>query len=62
LEGLPQEDQDAIAAILGKAVLLVASDDDGRAALHFEDPFDVETKGYSHSHSIWVSPEFIERR
>ena len=61
LEGLPQEDQDAIVAIVGKAELLAGYDEDGRAELHFDDPFDARADDYSHSHSIWVAPEFIER-
>jgi hypothetical protein len=61
LEGLPQEDQDAIVAIVGKPVLLVGYDADGRAELHFDDPFDVRTDDSSHTHSIWVAPQFIER-
>ena len=61
LEGLPEEDQNAIAAIVGKRVVLVGYDEDGRAELHFDDPFDTRTDDYSHSHSIWVAPEFIER-
>ena len=62
LEGLPQEDQNAIVAMVGKPVLLVGYDADGRAELHFDDPFDLRTDDYSHSHSIWVAPEFIERQ
>ena len=61
LEGLPQEDQDAIVAIVGKPVLLVGFDEHGRAELHFDDPFDGRPGDYSHTHSIWVAPEFIER-
>ena len=61
LEGLPLEDQDAIVAIVGKPVLLVGYDQDGRAELHFDDPFDVRTDDSSHTHSIWVAPQFIER-
>ena len=61
LDGLPQEDQDAIVAIVGKPLLLVEYDEDGRAELHFDDPFDTRTEDYSHTHSIWVAPEFIER-
>ena len=49
LDGLPQEDQDAIVAIVGKPVLLVDYDEDGRAELHFEDPFDARSSGYSHT-------------
>ena len=40
VDGLPQEDQDAIVAIVGKPVLLVGYDEDGRAELHFDDPFE----------------------
>jgi len=40
LDGLPQEDQNAIVAIIGKPVMLVEFDEDGRAELHFDDPFD----------------------
>jgi hypothetical protein len=61
LDGLPAEDQNAIVAIVGKPVRLVGYDDDGRAELHFDDPFDGRAGDYSHTHSIWVAPEFIER-
>jgi len=61
LDGLPEEDQDAIVAIVGKPVLLVGYDDDGRAELHFDDAFDGRAGDYSHTHSIWVPLEFIER-
>jgi hypothetical protein len=61
LDGLPQEDQNAIVAIVGKPVLLVGYDEDGRAELHFDDPFDGRVGDYSHTHSIWVAPEFVER-
>jgi hypothetical protein len=61
LDGLPQEDQNAMVAIVGKPVLLVGYDEDGRAELHFDDPFDIGTDEHSHTHSIWVAPEFIER-
>jgi hypothetical protein len=37
VDGLPQEDQDAIVAIVGKPVLLVGYDEDRRAELHFDD-------------------------
>jgi hypothetical protein len=41
---------------------LVEYDEDGRAELHFDDPFDDPAAGdYSHTHSKWVAPEFIER-
>jgi len=61
LDGLPQQDQNAIVAIVGKPVLLVGYDEVGRAELHFDDPFDVRTDESSHTHSIWVDSEFIER-
>lgn len=60
LDGLAAEDQNAIVAIVGKPVLLVGYDEYGRAELHFDDPFDGRAD-YSHTHSIWVAPEFIER-
>lgn len=61
LDGLPQEDQNAIVAIVGKPVFLAGYDEDGRAELRFDDPFDRESDDHSHTHSIWVEPEFIER-
>jgi hypothetical protein len=61
LDGLPHEDQNAIVAIVGKPVLLVGYDEDGRAELHFDDPFDGRPGDCSHTHSIWVAPEFVER-
>jgi len=41
--------------------MLVECDEDGRAELHFDDPFGGRAGEYSHTHSIWVSPEFIGR-
>ena len=61
LDGLPLEDQNAIVAIVGKPVMLVEYDEDGRAELHFDDPLDPRNGDHSHTHSIWVAPEFIER-
>jgi len=61
LDGLPAEDQRAIRNIVGKPVTLVGYDEGGRAELHFADPFDVQADEYSHTHKIWVAPEFIER-
>jgi hypothetical protein len=52
LEGLPTEDQDAIAEVVGKPVKLVAFDDQGRAELEFTDSDEA-------IHSIYVSPDFI---
>lgn len=54
LDGLPAEDQRAIAAIVGRPVNLIDYDEDGRAELEFADPFDVQSDEYSHTHSIWV--------
>jgi hypothetical protein len=59
LDGLREEDQHAITAIVGKPVLLVGYDDDGRAEISFDDPFDVRTDVYSNAHSVWVPPAFI---
>ena len=56
LDGLPDEDCRAIAAIVGKPLALAGWDEDGRAELHFDDPFDAQS-----THSIWVQPEFIAR-
>jgi hypothetical protein len=61
LDGLPEEDQRAITAMVGKPVMLVGYDEDGRAELHFDDPFDPRTDDSSHTHSIWVGTEFIRR-
>ena len=52
LNGLPKRDQTAISAIVGKPVLLVGYDDDGRAELEFVDRHKI-------IHSIWVNPKFI---
>jgi hypothetical protein len=61
IDGLPEEDQRAIKAIVGKPVLLVEYDEDGRALLEFDDPFDGVPGAWNHTHSIFVAPEFIER-
>jgi hypothetical protein len=45
---------------LSEPVLLVGYDPDGRAELHFDDPFDIRTDDYSHSHSIWVAEQIIK--
>jgi hypothetical protein len=54
LEGLPDDDQRAITAIVGRSVMLCGYDDIGRAELDFDDPFNGST------HTIWVAPEFIK--
>jgi len=59
LDGLPEEDQHAITAIVGKPAMLVGYDDDGRAEISFDDPFDVRTDVYSNTHSVWVPPAFL---
>jgi len=59
LDGLPQEGQHAITAMVGKPVLLVGYDDDGRAEIFFDDPFDDGTDPYSNTHSVWVPPAFV---
>jgi hypothetical protein len=60
LDGLPDDDQRAIQAIVGRPVLLRGYDEDGRAELHFDDPFDTRTEHSSHTHSIWVGADFIK--
>jgi hypothetical protein len=52
LDDLPAEDQEAITEIVGKPVLLVEYDEDGRAELEFQDR-------NGNFHFIYVSPEFI---
>jgi hypothetical protein len=47
LDGLPDEDQRAITAIVGKPVKFCGYDDIGRAELEFDDPFDPRTEHYS---------------
>ena len=51
--GLAERDQIAISEAVGKAVLLVDYDEDGRAELEFVDKEDV-------THSIYVDPSLIE--
>ena len=52
VEGLPTEDQEAIATVIGKPILLTVSNYDGRAELEFTDRNGV-------IHSIFVSPDLI---
>jgi hypothetical protein len=52
LKGLPTEDQDALTEAVGKPVLLLAYDDDGRAELEFKDRHGV-------IHFIYVNPDMI---
>jgi len=53
LDDLPPEDQQAIAAVVGKPIRLNEYDDTGRAELEFKDRD-------GHLHYIWVAPEFIK--
>lgn len=52
LDDLPSEDQKAISEVVGKPILLVGFDDDGRAELEFAD-------GEGGVHFIFVNPEFV---
>lgn len=52
LEGLPDEDQRAISAVVGKRVRLNAYDEEGRAELQFTDR-------NGEIHLIYVSAELI---
>jgi len=54
LDDLPKEDQVAILAVVGKAIVLKGYDKDGRAELEF-----TEKNGIIHF--IYVSPEFLSR-
>ena len=53
IDGLPEEDQRAIDAVVGKGVVLNEYDADGRAELEFTDKHEV-------IHLIYVDPTFIE--
>ena len=53
LQGLPIEDQTAIVEVVGKQVLLVGYEDDGRAELEFTDK-------HGTVHFIFVDPAFIQ--
>jgi hypothetical protein len=52
LEGLSREDQTAIVEVVGKQVLLVGYEEDGRAELEFTDK-------HGTIHYIFVNPIFI---
>jgi len=54
LDDLPKEDQVAISAVVGKAMVLKGFDKDGRAELEF-----AEENGTIHF--IYVNPEFVSR-
>ena len=59
LNGLPDNDQRAIEAMVGKPVTFLGYDEVGSVELHFDDPFHPRTDESSLSHSIWVGREFI---
>ena len=52
VDGLPEEDQQAIKEIVGRPVMLNEYDEDGRAELEFTDQNE-------RIHFIYVSPGFI---
>jgi hypothetical protein len=52
LKGLPIEDQKTISEVVGKAILFVGNDEDGRAELEFTD-------AEGAIHAIYVSPSVI---
>ncbi len=52
LDDLPKEDQVAISAVVGKAIVLKGYDKDGRAELEF-------TEKNGTIHFIYMSPEFV---
>ena len=54
LDDLPKEDQVAILAVVGKAIVLKGYDKDGRVELEF-------TEKNGTIHFIYVSPEFVSR-
>ncbi len=53
IEGLPEEDQRAILAVVGKPIVLNEYDRGGRAELEFTDSEDT-------IHFIYVHPKFIK--
>jgi hypothetical protein len=55
IDDLPEEDQLAISAAVGKPIILNKYDRDGRAELEFAEPYNEDS-----SHTIWVDPKFIK--
>jgi hypothetical protein len=53
LDDLPEEDQRAISAVVGKPILLNKYERDGRAELEFK-------SGDGHGHYLYIDPAFIE--
>ena len=54
LDGLPEEDQQAIRAVVGKPILLLGYDAEGRAELEFTDSEGV-------LHAIFVKSGYLSR-
>jgi len=52
IDDLPLEDQQAISSVVGKSVVLLGYDEDGRAELEF-------TAKDGVIHCIWVQPKFV---
>jgi len=59
LDELPEENQRAIIAMVGKSVTLTGYDEDGRAALSFVPPLHHFPDGRQRHATIWVAPECI---
>jgi len=55
IDDLPDEDQRAISAMVGKPIMFNKYHRDGRAELEFADPFIQNS-----SHTMWVDPKFIK--
>jgi hypothetical protein len=53
VDDLPDEDQRALLAVVGKLIALNGYDEDGRAELEFVDHEGVD-------HTIWINPQFID--
>lgn len=54
IDGLPEDEQKAVKEVIGKAILLLGYDSDGRCELEFADSNGV-------LHYIYVSPTIIRR-
>jgi len=55
IDDLPEEDQRAISAMVGKPMILNKYDRDARAELEFADPYNEDS-----SHTIWVDRKVIK--
>ena len=56
LDGLPDEDQRAIKAIVGKPVKFLGYDEIGRAELEFDDPLTGELRRFESRRSLLDAP------